>query len=153
MLLDDLGGDGEAEAGAALLGREIWKEESLAHLVGEAGAGVGDGELDHAVFEQEGAEAKLAEEALLHGLGGVVDEVAEGALEGLGVGEDEGQIGGEFAGDVDVLQTAGEESERVLDDGVEVGRAGAGGGELGERSELVYESPPTLDRARDVRAA
>ena len=52
VFLDDFGGDGEAEAGAALLGGEVGQEEALAHLVGEAGAGVGDGELDHAGGEQ-----------------------------------------------------------------------------------------------------
>ncbi len=57
VLLDDLGSDGEAEAGAALLGGEVGEEEPLAHLVGEAGAGVGDGELDHAGVEQSGGDA------------------------------------------------------------------------------------------------
>ena len=123
VLLDDLGGDGEAEAGAALLGGEVGEEEALAHLVGEAGAGVGDGELDHAVFEQAGGDAELAEEALLHGFGGVVDEVAEGALEGFGVGQDEREVGAKLADDADVLHAAGEEGERVFDDGVEVGGA------------------------------
>src|SRR6266478_1828046 len=60
MLLDNFGRDGEAEAGAALLGGEVGEEEALAHLVGEAGAGVCDGEFDHAVFEEVGADAKLA---------------------------------------------------------------------------------------------
>ncbi len=146
VLLDDLGGDGEAEAGAALLGGEVWEEEALAHLVGEAGAGVGDGELDHAVVEQGGGDAELAEQARLHGFGGVVDEVAEGALEGFGVGEDEREIGGEAADDADVLQAAGEEGEGVFDDGVEIGGAGAGGGELGESGELVYEGAHGFDR-------
>ncbi len=31
VFLDDLGGDGEAEAGAALLGGEVGEEEALAH--------------------------------------------------------------------------------------------------------------------------
>ena len=104
MLLDDFGGDGEAEAGAALLGGEVGEEEALAHVVGEAGAGVGDGELDEAGGEDGGGEGELAEEGVLHGFGGVVDEVAEGALEGFGVGEDEGEVGGEAADDADVLE-------------------------------------------------
>ena len=37
----------------------------------------------------------------------------------------------------DVAEAAGEECERVFDDGVEVGGAGLRGGELGERGELV----------------
>ena len=82
---------------------------------------------------------ELAEEAVLHGLGGVVDEVGEGALEGLGVGEDEGEIGREALVDANVAETAGEEREGVFDDGVEVGGVRAGAGELGECGELVYE--------------
>src|SRR5579863_2150786 len=62
VFLDDLGGDGESEAGAALLGGEVRQEEAFAHLVGEDGAGVGDGELDHAAGEQIGGDAEFAEE-------------------------------------------------------------------------------------------
>ncbi len=109
-------------------------------LVGEAGAGVGDGELDHAGGEQAGGDAELAEERVLHGFGGVVDEVAEGALRGLRGRR--GRAGGWARGvrrTRMLLQAAGEESERVFDDGVEVGGAQARGGELGERGELVDE--------------
>ena len=95
MLLDDFGGDGEAEAGAALLGGEIREKEALAHFVGEAGTGVFDGELDEAGGQDGGGEGELAKEGVLHGFDGVVDEVAEGALHGFGVGEDEGQVGGQ----------------------------------------------------------
>ena len=42
-------------------------------------------------------------------------------------------------------KTSGEESERVLDDGVEVGGGGASGGELGERRELVYQRSHRLN--------
>ena len=153
MFLDDLGGDGEAEAGAALLGGEVWEEEALAHLVGKAGAGVGDGEFDHAVFEEVSGDAELAEEALLHGLGGVVDEIAEGALEGFGVGHDERQIGCHLADDLDGLHAAGEEGQRIFDDGVEVGGPGPRGGELGEGGELVDERAHALDRRGDDFAA
>ena len=48
MLLEDLGGDGKTEAGAALLGGEVGQEEALAHVVRDAGAGVRDDQLDHA---------------------------------------------------------------------------------------------------------
>ena len=149
VLLDDFGGDGEAEACAALLGGEVGEEEALAHFVGEAGAGVGDGELDHAGGEQVGGDAEFAEEGLLHGFGGVVDEVAEGALHGFGVGEDEREVGREALDEADVLEAAGEEGERVLDDGIEVGGAGLRGGEFGERGELVDEGAHAFDRRRD----
>src|ERR1700761_2095648 len=85
MLLYDLGGDGEPQPGAALFGREVGEEEALPHLVGETGAGVRYDEFDQPGVEQTGGDAQLAEEALLHGLGGVVDQVGERAFEGLGV--------------------------------------------------------------------
>ncbi len=72
-----------------MLRREVREEESLAHLVGKAGACVGDGELEHSVFEEIGADVEFAVEALLHGFGGVVDEVAESTFESFGVGHDE----------------------------------------------------------------
>ena len=40
----------------------------------------------------------------LHGFGGVVDEVAEGALDGFGVGEDEREIGREVLDEADVCR-------------------------------------------------
>ena len=92
---------------------------------------------------------ELAEEGVLHGLGGVVDEVGEGALEGFGVGEDEREVGREVLANADVAEAAGEEGEGVFDDGVEVGGAGACGGELGEGGELVDEGAHGLDRGGD----
>src|SRR5215472_16065743 len=62
VLLDDFGGDGEAEAGAALLGGEVREEEALAELVGETGAGVGDAEFDEAGGKQASGEGELAVE-------------------------------------------------------------------------------------------
>ena len=86
---------------------------------------------------------------MLHGFGGVVDQVRESALEGFGVGEDEWQTGSKRSRTMRmVLETAGEEGEGVLDDGVEVGRARLRGGELGERGELVDEGPHGIDRGR-----
>ncbi len=90
VFLDDLGGDGEAEAGAAVLGGVEGQEEPLADFFGESVAGVRDGDLNGgAVFGERTAHAEDAEQAALHGLGGVVDEVGEGAADGLGIGEDQ----------------------------------------------------------------
>ena len=44
--LDDLGGDGEAQARAAVLGGVEGQEEALADLFGEPVAGVGDFDFD-----------------------------------------------------------------------------------------------------------
>ena len=118
-----------------MLGGEVGEEETLAHVVGEAGAGVGYDEFDHSRTagvggEQAGGDVEFAEEGVLHGFGGVVDEVGEGALEGFGVGEDEGKVAGEVAADTDGAEAAGEEGEGVLDDAVDVGGVRARGGEL-----------------------
>jgi len=151
---DELLDDGEAEAGASLLGGEVGEEEALSHLVGEAGAGVCDDELDvsdraGAGGEEAGGDVELAEEAVLHGLGGIVDEVGESSFEGFGVGEDEGQVGCEVAADADGAEAAGEECEGVFDDGVEVRGMGPGAGELGESGELVDERAHGFDRGGD----
>ena len=89
-----------------------------------------------------------------HGFDGVVDEVAEGALHGFGVGEDEGECGGQGAGEMDGFSAAGEEGKGVFNEGVEVRGAGLGGGELGEGGELVYQLAHGFYRGRDdFRAA
>src|SRR5258707_11785339 len=46
MLGDDAGGDGEAEAGAAIFGGEVRKKEFVFVLRGNAMAGVGDDDFD-----------------------------------------------------------------------------------------------------------
>jgi hypothetical protein len=92
---------------------------------------------------------EFAKQRVLHGFGGVVDEVGDGALEGFGVGEDERKMRGELTVDADVAEAAGEECERVFDDGVEVGGARLRAGELGERGELVDERAHRLDGRGD----
>ena len=44
-----------------------------------------------------GANAEHAQQAALHGFSGVVDEVGEGAANGLGIGQDRRQAGLEIA--------------------------------------------------------
>ena len=46
MFLHDLGGDGEAEAGAAMLGGVEGQKQPFANFIGEAMAGVGNGNFD-----------------------------------------------------------------------------------------------------------
>src|SRR5580704_4151422 len=106
MLLQNFRGDGKAKTSATLLGGKVWKEETLAHVVGEARARVRDGELDHAGTEQARRNAQLTKQALLHGFGGVVDEVGERALEGFGVSHDQRKIGCERAHDADAAEAA-----------------------------------------------
>src|SRR6202000_1267294 len=105
--------------------------------VGKAVTGVGEDQFGHAVvFVEAGLDGEDAEQAVLHGLGGVVDEVGEGALQGLG-GDHDGGVGGgarrglgvDSAGgergveallDADLVQPAVEEGYGVFDDPVEV---------------------------------
>ena len=55
MLLHDFGGDGEAQAGAAMLGGVEGQKQPLANFVGQAVAGVGDGDFNgRAVFAERG---------------------------------------------------------------------------------------------------
>ena len=88
VLLHDFGGDGKAQAGAAMLGGVEGQEQPLANLVGQAVAGVGDGDLNgRAIFAERGANAEHAQQAALHGFGGIVDQVGQRAANGLGIGQ------------------------------------------------------------------
>src|SRR4051794_20991886 len=49
VIVDDSLGDGQAEARALALGREVGLKDALTHLFGHAGAGIGD--LDHGHLE------------------------------------------------------------------------------------------------------
>ena len=74
VVADDAVHDGEAEAGAARLGREVGREQLGARLVAEAGAVVGDLELDAAV---DGARATRMRPpaGATHRVARVLDEV------------------------------------------------------------------------------
>jgi len=52
--LNDFARDCKSQPCATLLRRKVRQEKSLAHLVGQSGACVGDGQFDHAVIEQAG---------------------------------------------------------------------------------------------------
>ena len=93
VLLHDFGGDGQAQAGAAMLGGVEGQEQPLANLIGQAVAGVGDGDFNgRAVFAERAVNAEHAQQAALHGLGGVVDEVGQRAANGIGIGQHHGQV-------------------------------------------------------------
>src|SRR5690348_1894850 len=49
VVLDDFGDDRQTEARAALAGGEPGEKQALAHVVGDAGPGVGDDDLGHAL--------------------------------------------------------------------------------------------------------
>ena len=76
MLLHDLGGDGQAEPCAAMLCGVERQKQPLAYFVAQAASGVGDRDFDcRAVFTERRLQAQHAQQAALHGFGGVVDQV------------------------------------------------------------------------------
>ena len=149
MLLQNLGRDRETKAGAALLGGEIREEQALAHLVGEAGTSVRYAQLDHAGIEESRRDLEFAEKGFLHGFGGVVDEVGEGALERFRIGEDQRKVRGKLADHGDVRHASGEERHRVFYNGVQVRRMGSGTGELREGGELIDQRTHCFNRRSD----
>src|SRR5271154_3040818 len=146
MLLDDLGSYSETKTGAALLGGEVGQEEPLTHFVGKSGARIGNSKFYHSVFKKTGSDAELAIKTLLHGFRCVVDEVAQSTFECLRVSHDKRKVGRHLADDANGLHATSKESQRVFDDGVEVGWLGPSCWELGKCGELVHEGAHALDR-------
>ncbi len=103
MLLDDLCGDGEAQPGAALFGGEIGQEETLAHLVVQAVAGIGDDDLRHGVpLDHPGFDRQLTQQTALHGLGRIVDQIGQSALHRLGIRQNRRNVRPQALDDADV---------------------------------------------------
>ena len=154
MFLNDLGGDGEAEAGAAMLGGVKGQEEAFTDFVGESVASVTDGDLDGCAILSHGAvDAEDAEQAALHGFSSVVDEVGQSAADGFRVGHHHWQRRLEIPLHVDSLETTGEESEGFLGDLVKIAGTRLEGGELGESGELVDKGAQRANAAQNHLAA
>ncbi len=144
VLLGDAAGDGEAEAGPGVVGREVGVEDARQEVGGDAGPRVEDGDAREAV-------------ALIHphghlaaagagGAQGVLDQVAHRPLQELGVeaGDDLPGLGREFHGDprrrrrAVPLHQVGHARHQVGGLGVDP-RNGAVGRELrGDRAQLVH---------------
>ena len=87
MVFDDTADDGKTQSGAAPLGGEVRQKEPLLDLGSDAVSGVGDDDLDGiAFFDQGGGDDDLFQQRVVHGLGGVVDQVGDGALDGFRIG-------------------------------------------------------------------
>ena len=153
MFLDDVAHDGEAEAGAAAFGGEVGQEKFLTVLGGDAGSGIGDGEFDGFGSGRGGGDEEAAQGAILHGFGGVVDEIDDDALDLVGIEAQGRKLGSEIKADVDVVEASGEDGESVVDDVVEIGRTRLGGGEARELGELIDESAEGFDFLRDELGA
>ena len=140
MFLNDLGGNGETEAGATVLGGVEGQKQALANLFGEAVAGVGNLNFyGSAIFGERAAHAEYAEQTALHGLGGIVDEVGERTANGFVIGKDQRQSGFEIALDGDALKAPGKQGERLVGDLVHVAGARLRRRKLGKCRKLIDE--------------
>src|SRR5690606_17432576 len=148
--------DREAEAGAADAAGDEGVEQALAQFGGDAGAAVGDGELQAAVVDADGELDGRVGRAVLEGVAHEVDaylldahrvegpgrggvSVVEGDARGVGEvddaadeGADVGGGGGDRPGAHEVEQAGGEllEAARLVDDPARLGRAAGVAGEL-----------------------
>ena len=105
MFRDDAAGDGESQAGPAVFGGEVRKEELFLGVRRDAGPAVGHDDLNHiAVRVERGANPDLFGRGMFEGLGGVIDQVHERALHLLGVDLDQGQVRRELRVDLDAAQ-------------------------------------------------
>ena len=151
---DDARGDGEAEAGAAILGGEIRKKEFVLVLGRDALAGVGDGDFDvFGVGVGAGGDSDVADRRGFEGFGGVVNEIDDDAAEKSGIGANDGKIFGERGFERDAVEAAGENFDGFADDGVDVGGFEFGGREADEFGEFVDESGERADFALDEAGA
>src|SRR5207302_5292134 len=90
---DDAAGDGESQAGAAVFGGEVRKEEPFLGVRRDAGPAVGHDDLNYVAARVErGADPDLFGRGMFEGLGGVIDQVHERAFHLLGVDLDQGQV-------------------------------------------------------------
>ena len=99
MLLHNLGRDGKPQSGAPMLGGVEGQEQPLANLVGQSVAGVGDRHLHRrAILAERACEiSEHAQQAALHGLGGVIDQVGQRAANGFRIGQHRRQPGCQIA--------------------------------------------------------
>ena len=107
------------------------------------------------VSRRVGARATPAalDQRIAHGFGGVVHQIDHHALELLGIDIHRGKVGRQIDAQVDAVQTAGENVQRVADDFVEIAGDGLRGGESRELRELVGQSLHRFHFAGDGRGA
>ena len=153
--LHDFGGDGEAEAGAAMLGGVERQEEALANFVGEAVAGVGDFDLDGgAVFAERGLRTQstrsrlpcMASAALSMRLARARRMASWSARTG-------GRPGSRSRLHGDAFEPAGKQRERFFGDLIHVAGARLRRRKLRERGELVDQRAQGSDAGENDFAA
>ena len=137
-----------------MLGGVEGQKQPLANLVGEAVAGVGDGDFDRrAIFAERAVHAEHAQQAALHGLGGIVDEVGQRAANGLRIGQHQRQAGLQIALHGDAVEPAGEQRQRLLGHLVHVAGARLRRGKLRQRGELIDQRAQRAHAAQNDLAA
>src|SRR5215467_10422877 len=119
---DDAGGDGQPESGAAVLGREVRKEELVLVLWGNAVAGVGDNDFYKVGLGLgTGRDGDVANGGGFQSFGGVVNQVDDHRSDELRVGPDGGRLQGEGSVEGDAVEAVRKDLDRFTDDGVDVG--------------------------------
>src|SRR6266576_3265033 len=146
MVFDDAAHDGQAQTGAALLGGEIRQKEFFLQFLGHSVTGVGDSNLHGiATGDETGGDSDFAQQRALHGLGGIVHQVCQGALDGIRISHHLGQIGREILVQTDAVEATVKRAQGAFDDGVDVGRMRLRCGEAGEGRKLIDQGTNRVD--------
>ncbi len=113
----DAAGDGQAQARAAVLGREMRQEEHVLILRGNSVAAVGDDDFDgFAIAVEARAQQQFLHRGAFHGFGGVVDQIDDHAAQQFAIGADRGQIRRQVRADQDAFEAALEHGQGFGDD-------------------------------------
>ena len=125
------------EAGAAVLGGKVGEEELLLVVRADAAAGIGHYQFNGLGGAGLGDDVELLDQGFLHGLGGVVHQVHDDALELLAVEIDGRKAGGEAGVNRNAVEAAVKDGEGLGDQFVQVAADRLRGGKAGELGELV----------------
>ena len=113
-------------------------------------AGVGDHHFHRrAVFAERAANAKHPQQAALHGLGRVVDQVGQRAADGFRIGQNRGQTRFQVALHRDAIKTSGEQRQSLFRNLVHIARARLRRGKLRQRRKLIDQRTQCAHAAQD----
>ena len=152
MLGKNVADDRQAQAGAASLGGKVRQKQFFLVSGGNSAAGVRDQQLHRIgarsarVTHQQPLDQRVA-----HRFGGVVHQVHHHALELLRIQIDAGQIGRQIHAQIDPVQPAVENIQRVPDDVVQIAGTGCAAGKR-ENCENSSASVLTDSTSREMVA-
>ena len=129
--------EGKSQTGPALLGLKVRQEQFFFISRGNSAAGVGHHQLDGFGGSDAGAHQELLDQRIAHRFGGVIDQIHDDALELLGIDVDRRHIAVQIDAQIDAVEAAEKERERVFDDFVQIAWDGFGGGKARESREFV----------------